>query len=245
MRKLACTAAVIAALTAAASAAAQTVPTRGRLESCHTGAGPLDRYAIFVAQMGTIPGATKLQLRFDLFQRLPGAKVFSATAGPGLGVWTSSTKDVYKYRKQVAGLQAPAAYRAVVRFRWLGPKGPLKTTRRTTGVCSQPDPGADLAVGEITAAKAGSGRVQYLVSVRNEGRADAGSFDVALTIGSAPQLVETVEGLGAGAQTVVSFVGPRCARGDQITVQLDPDARVPQSDRTDDQKVVECPIPGG
>jgi hypothetical protein len=244
MRKLACTGgALLAGLLAAAPATAQTVPTKGTLEVCHTGAGPLDRYAVFAAQMGTITGAQKLQLRFDLLQRLPGTKGFAAIAAPGLGVWKSSTADIFRYRKQVAGLQAPGAYRAVVRFRWLNAKGTLKTAHRTTAICRQPDPGVNLAVGAITAKKAGSGRVQYLVTIRNDGRADAGAFDVAFSIGTTALPNETVESLGAGAKTVVTFVGGRCSPGDQITVHVDPEGRVVQTDRTDDQKVVDCPNP--
>src|SRR4051794_30454190 len=184
MRKFACTGGVaaVALLAAACPAAAQTVPTKGTLETCHTGAGPLDRYAIFAAQMGSLGGAKKLQLRFDLLQKLPGAKAFAPIAAPGLGVWKSSTADIFRYRKQVAGLQAPGAYRAVVRFRWLAANGGVrKATKRTTAVCRQPDPGVNLAVGAIRAQRAGSGRVQYLVTIRNDGRADAGAFDVAFT----------------------------------------------------------------
>jgi hypothetical protein len=89
MRKFACTGGVaaVALLAAALPAAAQTVPTKGTLESCRTGAGPLDRYAIFAAQMGSIKGARRLQLRFDLLQKLPGAKSFAPISAPGLGVW--------------------------------------------------------------------------------------------------------------------------------------------------------------
>jgi hypothetical protein len=245
MRKLACTGGVLLAglLAAVPAAAGATVPTKGTLETCQTGAGPLDRYAVFAGQMGSISGARRLQMRFDLLQRLPGAKGFTAIAAPGLGVWRSTTADIFRYHKKVAGLQAPGAYRAVVRFRWLGAKGVLKETRRTTGICRQPDPGINLAVGAITAKRAGSGRVQYLVTIRNDGRADAGAFDVAFSLGDAALPNETVESLGAGARTVVTFVGARCAPGDQITVHVDPDGHVEQTDRTDDQKVVACPDP--
>jgi hypothetical protein len=133
----------------------------------------------------------------------------------------------------------------VVRFRWLGKARVLKATKRTTGICRQPDPGVNLAVGAISAKRAGAGREQYLVTIRNDGRADAGTFDVAFTLGDAAQPNETVEGLGAGAKTVVTFVGPRCAAGDQITVHVDPGGHIEQTDRADDQKVVDCPNPSG
>jgi CARDB len=244
MRKIACTAGLLlATLVAAGPATAQTVPTKGTLEACHTGADALARYAIFSAQVGKLPATKTLQIRFDLLQRLPGTKAFAPIAAPGLGVWSSSTRDVYRYRKTVAGLQAPGAYRAVVRFRWLGSRGVQRTARRRTAICTQPDPGVNLLVGAVRAQSAGSGRSRYLVTIRNSGRADAGAFDVGFALGDAEQPVETVEGLGAGASTTVSFMAPTCASGDQITLHVDPEGRVQQTDRTDDQKVVDCPIP--
>ena len=245
MRKTACTAgALLVALLAAVPAAAQTVPTKGTLEACHTGVNPLDRYAIFSAQVGRYTKTRTLQIRFDLLQRLPGAKTFRPIAAPGLGVWSSSTKDVYRYRKTVAGLQAPGAYRAVVRFRWLAANGSVqRTAHRRTGICTQPDPGVNLLVGAVRAQSIGSGRDRYLVTIRNSGHADAGTFDVAFALNDASQPDETVEGLGAGASTTVTFTAPACGSGDQITVHVDPQGRVQQTDRTDDQKVVDCPVP--
>lgn len=245
MRKTACTfGALLVALLAAVPAAAQTVPTKGTLEACHTGGGPLDRYALFSAQVGKYAGTRTLQIRFDLYQRLPGAKSFTPLAAPGLGIWRSSTKDVYRYRKTVAGLQAPGSYRAVVRFRWLGANGAVqRTTHRRTGICTQPDPGVNLLVGSVRAQSIGSGRARYFVTIRNSGRADAGTFDVAFALDDAAQPDETVEGLGAGASTTVTFTAPSCGSGDQITVHVDPQGRVQQTDRTDDQRVVDCPVP--
>src|SRR4051812_12028975 len=117
MRKIACTATLLLAALAA-PAQAQTVPTRAALESCHAGDAPLERFAVFSAQMAAIPGTKKMQLRFDLSQRLSGED-FRRVQAPGLGVWRSSVPgvDIFRYRKQVANLAAPGAYRAVVRFR--------------------------------------------------------------------------------------------------------------------------------
>jgi hypothetical protein len=52
-RKTACT--VLFLLALAAPAAAQTVPTRASMDSCHVGSAPLDRFALFSAQMGALP----------------------------------------------------------------------------------------------------------------------------------------------------------------------------------------------
>jgi len=70
MRKFACT--VVVLLVGAGPAYAQTVPTRASLESCHTGAAALDRFAVFTAQVGATSSSERMQIRFDLLQRLPG-----------------------------------------------------------------------------------------------------------------------------------------------------------------------------
>src|SRR3954447_16057765 len=139
MRKIACTATLLLAALAA-PAQAQTVPTRAVLESCHAGDAPLERFAIFSAQMAAVPGTAKMQLRFDLLQRLDDSS-FRRVKAPGLAVWRSSLPgvDIFRYRKQVANLAAPASYRAVVRFRWVDKTGDVieQLTRRTK-TCKQP-----------------------------------------------------------------------------------------------------------
>jgi hypothetical protein len=46
---------------------------------------------------------------------------------------------IYKYVKQVTNLAAPAAYRAVVRFRWQGERGHvLKRVELHTPRCLEP-----------------------------------------------------------------------------------------------------------
>jgi hypothetical protein len=56
-------------------------------------------------------------------------------------VWRTAASGVntYKYLKEVTNLTAPASYRAVVRFRWLNPKGRLvKAMELRTPRCVQP-----------------------------------------------------------------------------------------------------------
>ena len=239
MRKLAGTLLLFAAL--APAAAAQSVPTRATLDDCRTGEAPAERLAVFGAQMGTLPKAKRLQVRFDLQERTDG-KTWRRVAAPGLGVWRSSTADIFRYRKQVTNLQAPADYRAIVRFRWLTVTGkPLRQLSRRTAICRQPDPGADLAVQGMRLERAGDDRVRYVVTVANDGRAAASSFDVLLTIGPTRQPAQTVEGLGAGEQATVIFVGPRCQPGSTLTVAVDPDGRVDERDRADNTRDSVCP----
>ena len=56
-------------------------------------------------------------------------------------MWRSSEPGVkiYKYVKQVTNLDAPAAYRAIVRFRWTGERGRvLKRDELHTPRCIEP-----------------------------------------------------------------------------------------------------------
>src|SRR5438093_8462121 len=108
MRKLACTATLVALALAADPAGAQNVPTRASLDACHTGGAPLERFVVFSAQMATVPGTKRMQVRFDLLQRLSGAG-FRRIQAPGLGGWKSSAPgiDIFRYHKQVANLAAP------------------------------------------------------------------------------------------------------------------------------------------
>jgi hypothetical protein len=111
------------------------------LEQCATSTVQAERSATFTAQM-TATGATqRMGMRIELQQHVRGEAGFHAIVAPGLGVWRSSEPGVkiYKYVKQVTNLGAPAAYRAVVHFRWLGDRGRvLKHAELHTPRCLQP-----------------------------------------------------------------------------------------------------------
>jgi hypothetical protein len=111
------------------------------LEQCVTSTVQIERSATFTAQMVATPGTQKMALRFELQERMRGETDFHTVVAPGLGAWQRSEPGVkiYKYVKQVTNLAAPAAYRAVVRFRWLGEKGRvLKRAELHTQKCLQP-----------------------------------------------------------------------------------------------------------
>jgi hypothetical protein len=93
--------------------------------------------------MAATGGTTRMSMRIDVQERLPGDAVFHTVSAPGLGVWRASAPGVkvYRYLKQVTNLSAPAVYRAAVRFRWLNAKGKLiKGMERRTASCAQPAP---------------------------------------------------------------------------------------------------------
>jgi hypothetical protein len=113
------------------------------LEQCATTGEQGERAATFSGEMTAMAGAVRMEMRFDLQERLSGETPFHLVAGPGLGVWRASNQGVmiYKYVKQVTDLSFPAIYRAVVRFHWLNAKG--RVVRRTallTPPCLQPAP---------------------------------------------------------------------------------------------------------
>ena len=228
----------------AAPAAAQTVPTKASLESCHTGAAALDRFAVFSAQMGSLPQSERMQVRFDLLQRLTG-KAYHRLQAPGLGAWRSSIAgvDIFRYRKQVANLPAPGSYRALVRFRWLDANGKViaGATRRTR-TCKQPDLRPDLSVGTVTAQPAADGRARYTVLVRNEGRTASSVFSVGFAVGDQTQPTQAVQSLVPGEGRVLTFAAPRCSRSAPVRVTVDPDLAVDEADETNNTRTVVCPL---
>jgi hypothetical protein len=113
------------------------------LQECLTAESQDERSATFAGEMNVIAGASKMEMRIDVLERLPGEATYHTVTAPGLGVWRSSAPGVkvYKYLKQVTNLSAPAFYRAAVRFRWLNAKGRLvSTTELHTPRCEQPAP---------------------------------------------------------------------------------------------------------
>jgi hypothetical protein len=122
-----------------------TAPTNGTasvgLEQCVTSTVQLERSATFTAQMTATSTTQKMGMRIELQQRMRGESEFHTILAPGFGVWRASEPGVkiYKYVKQVTNLTAPAAYRAIVHFRWLGDKGHvLKRAELHTPRCLQP-----------------------------------------------------------------------------------------------------------
>jgi hypothetical protein len=111
------------------------------LEQCATSTVQAERSATFTAQMSATLATQRMGMRIELQQRMRGESEFHTIAAPGFGTWHPSEPGVkiYKYVKQVTNLTAPAAYRAVVRFRWIGDRGRvLKRAELRTPRCLQP-----------------------------------------------------------------------------------------------------------
>jgi hypothetical protein len=160
----------------------------------------------------------------------------------------SRAGDVFKYRQAVGRLLAPAAYRFHVTFHWLHADGAVvRETARTTATCRQPDLRPDLVLRDARALPAGDGSVRYVVRVRNEGRSAVAQATIAATFpgDATPGLhLRTVRRLEPSASTIVSFIGPGCAAGEQPAAFLaDPSNAVEEADETDNALTASCPAP--
>jgi hypothetical protein len=243
--------ALLLVLAAAVSASAQVpvleLPVRAKLMDCHRGPDSADRYAVFVGQMPALQRTQHMWMRFDLYERPRGTGPWLPVVDvPKFGVWEKSKagKPGFIYTKRVDQLQAPAAYRVVVRFRWYDAQGKLqRRAKRTSATCRQLDPRPDLTIGRITATDAGGGKLRYVVRVHNGGRSDAGAFDTVLTVNGLAQPAVNVAGLPMDGTTRVVVIAPRCAAGSRVQVAVDPSDVVDEIRERNNTVSRACPFP--
>jgi hypothetical protein len=205
-------------------------PLSAALETCETGSLPVARISSFVGSMPAIAGADRMQMRFDLQRRRFGGRIWRRVrAVEGFGVWETAMvgRAGFVFHKRVDGLRVPASYRAIVRFRWYGADGTLvRRARRRTPACSQPDLRPDLAPGPLRASPGLlPGVAVYTLVVRNRGRSPAGPFAVRVAGG-----VSELDGLAAGAQSVVTVTAAICLPGSIVEGLVDADQRVAEAD---------------
>lgn len=116
-------------------------PASASLTQCLTTGEQSERAATFAGEMTSVAGTTRMSMRIELLERMPGQMNYHAVSAPGLGMWRVSDPGVgvYKYVKQVTNLSAPADYKGLVTFRWQGARGrTIKRDERRTRRCSQP-----------------------------------------------------------------------------------------------------------
>jgi CARDB len=217
-----------------AAASAESV----KLLACVPALEGKDRAATFEARVRPARGSERMQVRFTLQVDKDLLGGWRRVAAAGLDEWLTSDPGVirYSYAKTVQNLSAPAAYRMVVRFRWLDDEGEvLARSRVTSRVCRQPDMRPDLAAERIEAVEGG-----HAVTLRNAGRSAAGAFAVTLRVGDEQLQPLTVPGLAAGERTVLTFAGPACARGAALTATVDAEQAVDERDEDDDVLVATC-----
>jgi hypothetical protein len=129
------------AQTGAPAAPVQQPSASAAVEQCVQGAAQSERSATFAAEMTAMPGSVRMAIRIEIQEQLAGEALFHTVTASGLSASRVSDPGVkaYRYNKQVTNLFAPAAYRAIVRFRWLNAKGRLmRSAVRRTPRCRQP-----------------------------------------------------------------------------------------------------------
>lgn len=234
------------ALAAAAAAPAPALAADARVSVDECGVVTAKRLTgvTFSGEMGYVDGAASMAMRFELLSRPAGDSAFQRVPGTDDSVRRRAVR-LYRYGPRtfvLPDLNSAAEYRAQITFRWYDRSGRvLRSERRRSDVCRLA-PLADLSP-EALATTVGPqpGLMTYAVAVRNHGRADAGAFDVALRIGGERRPPVTVTGLAAGETRSVSFVAPRCAPGEVLRFEVDPDGRVGEADEDDNVLSVACP----
>lgn len=200
-----------------------------------------DRAAVFYARMDTIPGASKMQIRLQLQERLGRDDSWSKLDIPALRQWHTSQAGVKRFgwKQTVDALRVGGAYRARVQYRWLSVTGSvLDTFSRDTPVCRGPLP--NIAVGDLTV-KAGptaDTRI-YRVTILNTGKVGADEVDVSLSVDKAILDTVTLSQVGSGESRTVSFTGPACRRG--IRVKADPGNSIGETIEDDNSQLFTCP----
>jgi hypothetical protein len=253
MRRVRWLAAVLLAAVLPGTALAASAAPRAHLDRivCHRALDPAARYVSVTAVMRPLPGTVRMEVRFDLLQRLPGAASFAAVTAPGLGDWISPGDptlgqrpgDVWKVIKPVADLDAPAVYRFLVNFRWTGSGGRvLGMAMRLTRGCTQRELRPDLVVNSIQVA-ADPGHPQlddYLVEIADTGPTGAGPFSVAFT-DAGHERDRVVSHIAAHASLPLKFVGPVCDSADPPSATVDPQDQIDVSSRAQATQIAVCP----
>ena len=195
-----------------------------------------------------MPGITnfdgRMEMRFDLYARSKDTPVWTAVDVDGFGEWDLSDPRVSGFiiKKRVSGLQGGFAYRSVVRFRWRNDAGKIvRTGRKVTVACKQPDTAPDLVVREPSiVAGPRNDVVLYQATVSNTGAGTAGPFDVVLAVNGVAQPAQRIGPLAPGASAPVSFQAPRCEAGTIVRFTVDAKAEIPESNETNNALERRC-----
>ncbi len=215
-------------------------PLLARVVACETGPDRADRFAVFGGSMPSGPGVAAMAMRFSLYERRPGG-VFRHVVLPHWDVWDRTARrgvPGFIFTKRLERLDAPAAFHAVVSFRSYDAAGRvLRSARRMSRDCRQPDPRPDLHIRRLDL-PVGNGPTE--VVVHNRGHGDAPSFRVSGRRAGV-DAVKPVLGLPAGEQTTVALPLGACAPGQAVTVTLDADDQVDESNDANNVASVPCP----
>lgn len=203
------------------------VPLEARLTRCPV-PGVAAKPVAFAASMPALAGSgtgARMAMRFELQQRGGGRPWLPVTGIPSFDLWEQSQpgRPGFVVTKKVKGLPPGGAYRAVVRFRWLDDQGAVvRTAKRVTALCLQPDTRPDLAP-TLPAIVQGTRAdlVVYRITVANKGKGKAAPSDVTVEVNGTVQPAQRIDPLTPKASTVVTFQAPRCVTGSIVRFRVD------------------------
>jgi hypothetical protein len=200
-----------------------------------------DRAATYYARMDTIASASKLQIRFQLLERLGRDEPWTKVDVPALRQWHTSQAGVKRFgwKQTVDALRAGGAYKARVQYRWLSATGiVLATATRESPACRGPMP--NIAVGDLSVTPGPTGDTRtYRVGISNTGKVDVAQVNVSLSADKAILDTVTVAQLSVGETKTVSFTGPVCRHAVRVTV--DPDNLIGETIENDNSQLFSCP----
>jgi hypothetical protein len=200
-----------------------------------------DRSATYYARMDTIPTASKLQIRFQLFERLGRDQAWNKLDVPALRQWHTSQAGVRRFgwKQTVDALRMGGAYKVRVQYRWLSAAGAvIDTAARESAVCRGPLP--NIAVGDLSVKPGPTDDTRtYRVEVSNTGKVDANQVDVSLSVDKAILDTVALSQLAAGETKAVSFTGPVCRHA--VRVNADPSNSIGETLENDNSQLFACP----
>ena len=200
-----------------------------------------ERSAVFYARMDALPGAAKMAVRFQLFERLGRGEAWEKVDVPALRQWRTSQAGVKRFgwKQSLENLNLGGAYRARVQFRWLSAAGNvLEAATKETPVCRGPLP--NLTIGDVSIRPGPTADTRiYRVQVQNSSKTDVDGVDVSLTVDRAVLDTVTLTRLDAGASRSVTFTGPACRR--EVRAEVDPENAVGERAEGDNYQVFSCP----
>jgi hypothetical protein len=236
---------LLAAAGPSVAAAADKPSLAARLASCTTGVDDADRAAAFTGSMPASSTSRSMQMRFVLLQRRGTTGAYKALVVPDWGTWVSSQpgRAGFVFTQRIDSLLAPAGYKAAIYFRWRDAKGHvLRMVRRTTRACEQPDLRPDLAFAALDATPLATGGASYVIAVENDGRSSAAPTVVRIAFDGAVQGEATLATLAAGGRGQVTIPAPRCTPGGTVTLSIDADDVVDESDEAGNLVARPCPL---
>jgi hypothetical protein len=200
-----------------------------------------DRAATFYGRMDSIAGASKMQIRVQLLERLGRDDTWSKLDVPALQKWHTSQAGVKRFgwKQTVDALRAGGAYRARIHYRWLSAAGTvIETESRDTPLCRGPLP--NIVVGDLSRKPGPSTETSsYRVTIENHGKIDADEVDVSMSVDRAVLDTIVISHLAAGERRTVTFTGPDCRRA--VRVKADPGNSIGESIEDDNSQLFSCP----